>query len=160
ASKFRFRDHFSCWDNNGDRRKSDSCTWVQFWVQLDSAAQARAYQHFLVDYQAGQHAHGRFPRNTPPRLYGLMDWLAHEQVIPSNLSMQMWLAVGFLVVCMVSVVALLLAKFLRRSGEVSIRRALGARRRDIFTQFAFESALIGVCGGLLGLVIAQIGLWV
>jgi putative ABC transport system permease protein len=60
---------------------------------------------------------------------------------------------------MVNIVALLLAKFLRRSGEISVRRALGAKRRDIFLQLGIESALIGLAGGLLGLLIAQLGLW-
>jgi len=71
----------------------------------------------------------------------------------------LWLALGFLGVCMLNIVALLLAKFLRRSGEISVRRAMGARKRDIFVQFGIESALVGVAGGLLGLVIAEIGLW-
>ena len=158
--KFSLSDHFACWGSGGDDRLSDHCTWLQFWVELDSPAKVTAYRNFLTDYLSDQQAHGRFPRkNAAPHLYGLMAWLAHEQVIPANVSMQMWLAVGFLFVCMLSVVALLLAKFLRRSGEISVRRAMGARRRDIFAQFGVESALIGVAGGLLGLLIAQFGLW-
>ena len=78
---------------------------------------------------------------------------------PSVHGLQLWLALGFLLVCMTNIVALLLAKFLRRSGEISVRRALGARRRDIFLQLGIESAVIGVGGGVLGLLIAQLGLW-
>ncbi|MGH8182520.1 MAG: ABC transporter permease [Rhodanobacteraceae bacterium] len=158
--KFSFNDHFSCWGSSGDDRKSADCTWLQFWVELDTPAKVADYRHFLDNYWRQQHDHGRFPRkDAPPHLYDLMAWLAHEQVIPANLSMQMWLAIGFLIVCMLSVVALLLAKFLRRSGEVSVRRALGARKRDIFLQFGIESAAIGLAGGLLGLTVAQLGLW-
>ncbi|MGH8126687.1 MAG: ABC transporter permease, partial [Rhodanobacteraceae bacterium] len=158
--KFAFKGFFSCWDKGGDMRTSDKCTWLQYWVELDSPAKAAAYQRYLTNYWQDQQAHGRFPRKrAPPHLYSLMGWLQHWQVIPANLSMQMWLAVGFLIVCMLSVVALLLAKFLRRSGEISVRRAMGARRRDIFAQFGVESAVIGVAGGLLGLGIAQLGLW-
>jgi putative ABC transport system permease protein len=157
--KFALPGHFSCWGNGGDRRRSDQCTWLQFWVELDSPAKAHAYRRFLADYQADQHAHGRFPAKEPPHLYDLMGWLAHEQIVPANLSMQMWLAIGFLCVCLLSVVALLLAKFLRRAPAISIRRAMGARRRDIFAQCAIESGVIGVLGGLLGLIVAQVGLW-
>jgi len=135
-------------------------TWLQFWVQLDSPAQVQAYSQFLVDYSAGQKALGRFER--PPmdaKLYSLMGWLTHENLVPNDVRLQLWLALGFLFVCMVNIVALLLAKFLRRSGEISVRRALGAQRRDIFLQLGMESALIGVAGGVLGLVIAQVGLW-
>ncbi len=158
--KFSFSGHFSCWGDSSGSRTSDQCTWLQYWVELDSPARVSAYKRYLANYWRDQQAHGRFPRkNSPPRLYGMMTWLTHWNVIPANLSMQMWLAVGFLIVCMLSVVALLLAKFLRRSGEISVRRALGARRRDIFAQFGVESAVIGVAGGLLGLAIAQLGLW-
>ena len=150
---------FSCWGSGGDDRRSDHCTWLQFWVQLDSTAKAQAYRGFLADYWRDQQAHGRFPRPVDARLYGLMDWLAHERLIPADLRLQLWLALGFLGVCMVNIVGLLLAKFLRRRGEISVRRALGARRRDIFVQFGIESAVIGLAGGVLGLALAQLGLW-
>lgn len=156
--KFHVDGHLSCW-GNGDKRLSDHCTWLQLWVELDNPVSALAYRRFLADYWHDQHAHGRFSRPVQPRLYGMMDWLAHEHLIPRGLQMQLWLALGFLFVCMLNIVALLLAKFLRRSGEISVRRAMGARRRDIFAQFGIEAAVIGVAGGLLGLLIAQIGLW-
>ncbi|AND71194.1 ABC transporter ATP-binding protein [Dyella thiooxydans] len=139
---------------------SANMSWLQFWVQLDTPAQVAAYRQYLVDYSAQQKALGRFQRPpTNAKLYGLMGWLAHENLVPGDVDLQLWLALGFLFVCMLNIVALLLAKFLRRSGEISVRRALGARRRDIFVQFGIESALIGVAGGVLGLGIAQLGLW-
>ena len=141
-------------------KKRPDSSWLQFWVQLNAPAQIRAYRRFLVDYSAEQEALGRFQRPpTDARLYSLMEWLRHENLIPDDVRLQFWLAVGFLGVCMLNIVALLLAKFLRRSPEISVRRAMGARKRDIFAQFGIESALIGIAGGLLGLGIAQIGLW-
>jgi putative ABC transport system permease protein len=150
---------FSCWDNGGDDRHSGHCTWLQFWVQLDNPAKVQAYRSFLAGYWRDQQAHGRFPRPVNARLFGLTDWLAHERLIPADLRLQLWLALGFLGVCMVNIVGLLLAKFLRRRGEISVRRALGARQRDIFVQFGIESAVIGLAGGTLGLALAQLGLW-
>lgn len=38
----------------------------------------------------------------------------------------------------------------QRSQEIGIRRAVGARRRDIMRQFLGESAIIGLCGGIFG----------
>ncbi|CAM5245280.1 ABC transporter permease [Rhodanobacter lindaniclasticus] len=141
-------------------KRSDTMSWLQFWVQLDTPQQVTAYRQYLVDYSAQQKALGRFQRPpTNAKLYSLMGWLAHENLVPDDVRLQLWLALGFLLVCMTNIVALLLAKFLRRSGEISVRRALGARRRDIFVQLGVESALIGVAGGALGLAIAQLGLW-
>jgi putative ABC transport system permease protein len=80
-------------------------------------------------------------------------------MVPTDVLLQAWLALGFLFVCMVNIIALLLAKFLRSGGEISVRRALGATRSNIFVQFGIESGLIGLAGGLLGAGIAEVGLW-
>ncbi|MEO9079496.1 MAG: ABC transporter permease [Rhodanobacter sp.] len=139
---------------------SPTVSWLQFWVQLDTSAQVAAYRQFLFDYAVQQKSLGHFER--PPgdaHVYGLMDWLTRQHLVPDDVRLQTWLALGFLFVCMVNIVALLLAKFLRRGGEISVRRALGARRRDVFAQFAVESVLIGVAGGTLGLLIVELGLW-
>jgi putative ABC transport system permease protein len=74
--------------------------------------------------------------------------------------LQALLAMGFLLVCLVNTVALLLVKFMRRSSELSVRRAMGASRRDLFAQLLGEAAIIGLGGGLLGLSLAWGGLWV
>jgi putative ABC transport system permease protein len=88
-----------------------------------------------------------------------MEWLEFKRVVPSDVRLQTWLAFGFLVVCLVNTVGLLLAKFLRRSGEIGVRRALGASRREILTQFLVEAGVVGLTGGLLGLGLALAGLW-
>ena len=146
--------------DSGDSMTGAEMTWLQFWVQLDKAAQVQAYHQFLMDYSAQQKALGRFQRPaTDAKLYSLMGLLAHKNLVPTDVRLQLWLALGFLFVCMVNIVALLLAKFLRRSGEISVRRALGARRHDIFLQLGIEAATVGVAGGVLGLLIAELGLW-
>ena len=161
-NKLQINGNISGWGSDGvpDDLTDASTSWVQFWVQLDTPALAAAYRQFLVDYSAEQKSLGRYQRPpTDARLYSLMGWLRHENLVPDDVKLQMWLALGFLGVAMLNIVALLLAKFLRRSGEISVRRAMGARKRDVFVQFGIESALVGVAGGLLGLGIAQIGLW-
>jgi len=157
--KLDFAGRLSCWGDSGDGRTSDQCSWLQFWVQLDDAASADAYRAFLTAYWREQQAHGRLPRPVDVQLHGLMDWLAHQHAIPDDLRLQLSLSIGFLLVCMLNVMGLLLATFLRRSGEISVRRALGARRRDIFLQLGVESSVIGFAGGLLGVLVAMLGLW-
>jgi len=88
-----------------------------------------------------------------------MAWLESRDVVPGDVRLQMWLALGFLAVCLVNTVGLLLAKFLRRSGEIGVRRALGASRRAIFTQYLIEAGTVGLAGGVLGLLLALLGLW-
>jgi putative ABC transport system permease protein len=53
----------------------------------------------------------------------------------------------------------MLAKFLRRSGEIGVRRALGAARRAVFAQLLVEAGIVGMAGGTFGLLLALVGLW-
>ena len=151
-----------CWGNGGGDDKhleSAPCVWMQFWVQLDSAQQAAAYKDFLVHYSQEQHAAGRFLRSPNVRLRNVMQWLDYQHVVPSDTRLQVWLALGFLVVCLVNTVGLMLAKFMRRAGELGVRRALGASQRALFGQLLMESGVVGLAGGTLGLLLASLGLW-
>jgi len=92
------------------------------------------------------------------RLRSLMQWLDYQKVVPEDVRLQSWTALGFLVVCIVNTVGLMLAKFLRRSNEVAVRRALGAPRTSIFSQFLLEAGAVGAAGALLGLALSLAGL--
>ena len=50
----------------------------------------------------------------------------------------------------IGIMNIVLATVLERTREIGIRRALGAKRRDIVRQFLIESALISSAGGVLG----------
>ncbi len=149
-----------CWGNGGaDATHTAPCVWLQFWVQIDTPTQAAAYRQFLIHYSQEQKSLGRFLRPPNVRLRNLTQWLNYEHVVPGDVQLQTWLALGFLLVCLVNTVGLMLAKFLRRSAELGVRRALGASRRALFTQLLVESGVIGLAGGLGGLLLAYLGLW-
>lgn len=135
------------------------CTWIQFWVQLDTPQKVRDYRAFLERYSDQQRAAGRFQRPNNVRLRDVMELLEFNKVVPGDVRLQLWLALGFLLVCLVNTVGLLLAKFMRRASEIGVRRALGASRRAIFAQYLVEAGAIGMAGGVLGLGLALLGLW-
>ena len=56
-----------------------------------------------------------------------------------------------LVVGGIGITNIMLASITERIREIGVRRAIGARQRDIFVQIVVESGVIGVIGGLLGL---------
>nr|WP_295376544.1 ABC transporter permease [Pseudoxanthomonas sp.] len=150
-----------CWgDSNGDETGVNApCVWMQYWVQLDSPEKVEAYRQYLVNYSDQQRRSGRFERPTNVRLRNVMEWLDYKRVVPNDVRLQTWLAFGFLLVCLINTVGLLLAKFMRRSSEIGVRRALGASKGAIFTQALVEAGTIGLAGGLLGLGLALLGLW-
>jgi len=55
-----------------------------------------------------------------------------------------------LVVGALGIANITLVGVMERTAEIGLRRAIGATRRHIATQFLFESASMGVIGGLLG----------
>lgn len=136
-----------------------SCAWIQYWVEVDKPEEAAAYRDYLKHYSDAQRAAGRFERPTNVRLRNVMEWLDAQKVLPADVRLQTWLAFGFLLVCVLNMVGLLLAKTLRRSGEIGVRRALGATRGAIFAQFLVEAGLLGGGGAILGLAFAHAGLW-
>jgi putative ABC transport system permease protein len=152
-----------CWGkdpNAGTHNpKAPECTWVQYWVQLSSSKEVAHYTTVLNQYSSQQRQLGRFERAPNVRLDGMLDWLDYKHVVPVTVRMQAWIAFGVLLICIVNTISLMVVKFIRKSGEIGIRRALGASRKDIFWQCLTEAALIGVTGGLIGLPLAWIGLW-
>jgi len=161
--KFGRSGNMNCWGSSpgGDGLAlAAPCSWLQYWVQLDTPEQAKAYLEYLNQYSAQQKQAGRYERPPNARIRPVMEWLALQKAVPSDIRLQVWLAFGFLLVCLTNAVGLLLAKCLRRSGEIGVRRALGARQSSIFMQFLVEAGSLGFAGGVLGLVLTLGGLWI
>jgi len=152
-----------CYGNTTDDNhlENQPCLWLKFWVELDSPAKVAAYRQFLDNYSREQQAQGRFTYTGAPHtaLPEVMQWLDQKGAVPSDVRLKSWIAFGFLLVCLTNTTGLLLAKFLQRSAEISVRRALGASRKQVFIQCLVEASTVGLAGGMLGLVMAWAGLW-
>ena len=133
--------------------KSD-CTFIQFWYELAKAGNRAELQSYIDSYAAEQRKLGRMPRAAPNKLYDVLEWMDHLKVIANDSKLSAWLAFGFLLLCLVNTIGLLLAKFSVRASEVGVRRALGASQSDIFRQFLIETGVVGLAGGVLGLILA------
>jgi putative ABC transport system permease protein len=53
----------------------------------------------------------------------------------------------------IGIMNIMLAAILERTREIGVRRAVGARQRDIVRQFIVEAVLISFAGGLLGIAV-------
>lgn len=159
ARKVQVAGNMNCWGpTHHQPYAGDSCGWLQFWVRLDTPQAVRHYQQFLQNYWRDQRQHGRLPRPTPPHLISMMGRLKNLHLVPDDVSRQLFLALAFLAVCLLNVAGLLIAKFLRMSAQISIRRALGASRRDIICQLVCHGVLLGALGGVLGCLLTFVGI--
>lgn len=133
---------------------ASECTWLQFWFETRSSADRADLQAWLDRYAGEQRKLGRLKRNVPTHLYDVMEWMEELKIVGNDNKLSVWLAFGFLALCLVNTIGLLLAKFSVRASEIGVRRALGASRREIFSQFLIETGVIGLAGGLLGLALS------
>jgi putative ABC transport system permease protein len=129
------------------------CSWISFWVELPDAAATRRYAAFLSAYAEVQKANGRFDWPAYTRLRDVDQWLKYLKIVPSEVRISFLVALGLLSVCTLNTIGLLLARFMRRGSDIGIRRALGASRGAIYTQYFVEAAVIGLAGGILGVLL-------
>lgn len=144
---------FSGWEDY----LQSNCVWITPWVELDSTAEVARYRRFLESYAADQQKAGRFAWTPNVRLRNVMQWLDHQHVVPPESRISLLVALGFFLICLINTVGLLLAKFMRRAGDIGVRRALGASRREIYTQYLIEASTVGLAGGVLGLLLTAFG---
>jgi putative ABC transport system permease protein len=60
----------------------------------------------------------------------------------------------FMVVGGIVIMNIMLATVTERTHEIGIRKSVGARRRDIVSQFLMEAAILSALGGLIGVLLA------
>ena len=53
----------------------------------------------------------------------------------------------------IGIMNIMLATVTERTREIGIRRALGAKRRDIISQFLVETVVLSACGGVIGVFV-------
>lgn len=133
------------------------CIWIGYWVQLDTQQQQDDYRNFLSAYSQEQADLGRSARPENWALHTVAEWLEWNEVVGNDNRVLVGLSFLFLLVCLLNTVGLLLAKFMGRAGEISIRRALGASRLAIFRQQIIECGMIGIFGGVIGIGLAALG---
>ncbi len=101
-----------------------------------------------------------------PRHFSLNDAAV---VVPLELLEQarnlrlMFLGIGVLIACIslivggIGIMNIMLASVTERTREIGVRRALGAKRRDITRQFLVETVVLSFAGAALGILLGFLG---
>ncbi len=144
--------------NSFEQWLRSEAVWIQYFVELDSPADREQYTAHLDAYVGEQKRLGRFARPLNNNIYDVMEWMVYHSVVANDARVLVGLSFLFLIVCLLSTIALMLTKFVGRKHEISLRRALGASRNTIFYQQIVEVGVIGFTGGLIGLALAGLGL--
>jgi predicted permease len=138
------------------RMRNRKAHFMHVWARLRSEAtleQAQAEVSLMAQNLARQY----------PSDDGGRDLLAHplRRELVGDVGPTLWLLLGavclLLLIACVNVASLLLAQAVSRERELAMRVALGASRGRLVRQCLTESAVLGVSGGALGILLAAIG---
>ena len=139
-----------------DGLMASECSWIHFWAEFESQEQADRYKEVLNTYVMDEKSRGRFPRevnNFVTSINQFMEIRGDGVVSGENV-----LGYAFFMVCLLNSIGILLARYISKSKEVSLRRALGASKRSIMFQHSIEVFIIAVVSGLIGIFFAELGL--
>ena len=116
-------------------------------IVLEDEARALLRAHRHVPYQEDDN----FGINASQTIMALWD-----RLMGSIFAVTIGIVAVFMVVGGIVIMNIMLASVTERTHEIGIRKSLGARRRDILTQFVIESIVMSGAGGGIGVLLAFI----
>ncbi|HKI55935.1 MAG TPA: ABC transporter permease [Trueperaceae bacterium] len=127
------------------------------YVQGSSAGALSGLQQDLTTLIASRHRQSD-PANYDFRILNQADQLATLNSVTGTLTLFLGSIAGIsLLVGGIGIMNIMLVSVTERTREIGVRKALGAKPRDILAQFLLEATMLSVGGGILG-ILAGIGL--
>ena len=134
-------------------RASSEDIWARLFVTVPRERRDE-YEAFVRTYAAAQA--GRTPRVLSGRLVPWPEWRAAIGTAEGIYAVTRWMGALLLAACAFNLIRLAMVRAGARAGELGILRALGENRRSLMLRQMLEAALLGLCAGVLGLLLLAI----
>ncbi len=140
----------------------DSEPWVSIIAHVTDESQIQAAKAQIAGYLRQRHGiqPGADGKTTDDfRMTTKQDILGAQQEAARTFSLLLTaLAAVSLVVGGIGIMNVMLVSVSERTHEIGVRMAVGARRRDVVSQFLLEAALLSAGGGVLGIALGVLAI--
>ena len=144
------------------RNLFDKEPWVSITAHVTDEARIDEAKKQIADYLRQRHAieqtaDGKYQDDF--RMTTKQDVLGAQQEAARTFSLLLTaLAAVSLIVGGIGIMNVMLVSVTERTREIGVRMAVGARRRDVVTQFLLEAVLLGAVGGFLGIAVGVLAI--
>jgi putative ABC transport system permease protein len=106
----------------------------------------------------------RAARNVPPGAEDDFGYFSNDSIVKQFNEFTLYFRLGVLVVSSIALLAagvgimnIMLVSVTERTREIGIRKAIGAQKKDILSQFMIEAVILCEIGGVVGVVLGILG---